>query len=344
MKKFLKYIAGYIIPYNAYMFLSRHKIMIKRILRLDKTNFAKNNKIGKYWAKFEQSVAKNPKEHWSQSEFAAKYINMWVANSNSTILSEGANQLLIQRLCGRRLKQGVSVGCGNGLKELRLLQLDIVEKFIFFELSGEHARIINDNIKNANLVDRVEIHISDAFKHDFNNIEVDLVHWNNSLHHMFDVQAAVKWSYNILSTGGIFYMDDYVGPNRFQYPENVINVVNEIRDSLPHKYLKNPHDNSLYYGRYINCDPNMFEIEGGDPSEAVDSERILESIKNIFPKAEITLTGGIIYAIALSGLWENFDEENDNDISVLNRLLDMDKKYAQDKNFKSLYAVSIAIK
>jgi len=347
MISILKRIAGYIIPYRAYLYLSKHKYALKQVFGLNKSQIAnidnRLQNVGIFWSDY--YISKRPKrESWWQSDLVKRHVNILVANVDSNILSDGLNSLLLKRLRGKRLKQGVSVGCGNGDKEIRLLQLNVVEKFILFELSEEMVRVVKDKAIRLNLADRIEIRLENAFLHDFTDVKIDFIHWNNSLHHMFDVPAAIKWSYDILESDGVFYMDDYVGPTRFQYSEKAIHIVNEIRDDLPHKYLKSQYHDGQYFGHYINCDPNIFETALGDPSEAVDSGRILKSLKDYFPEAEIILTGGIIYFVALGGLYENFDEKNEKDVSVLNTLLERDKNYAQSLDDMSPYAVALAIK
>ena len=263
---------------------------------------------------------RNKKIFWWDSDFVIRHVNTLVYDIDSPILSEGLNQLLINRLNGRVLKLGVSVGFGTGGKEMRLLELGVVEKFILFELSDEAIKIAYEKAKVLNLINRIEFVHGDAFAYSFENTEIELVHWNNSLHHMFDVRDAVKWSYDILSPGGVFYMDDYVGANRFQFPEYILKIVDEIRNGIPYKYLKHPFIDGYILGPYINH--GLDEIN--DPSEAVDSERILESVRIYFPKAKIILTGGIVYSIALAMFFDNFDEENEEDLAVLKQLLTID--------------------
>ncbi|MCL2749766.1 MAG: class I SAM-dependent methyltransferase [Coriobacteriia bacterium] len=299
--------------------------------------------IGGFWSDHYQRPEEAPTAWW-HNERVIRHINKSVDKVDSPIVSEGLNQLLIKRLSGRQLKLGVSVGCGLAQKEMRILQLGIVEKFILFELSEEAARIATKKAQELHLEDRIEFHIGDAFEYDFSNVCVDFVHWNNSLHHMFDVMAAIKWSYDLLEPNGVLYLDEYVGPSRFQYSDEVLQLVNDIRDDLPHKYLRISSESDAYYGRIPRLDLSFFEMEGEDPSEAVDSERILESIKEVFPHAEIIPTGGVVYFLALSGILNNFLEEDESSISILNRLLNLDRDYAQSNDGVTLYAVALAFK
>ena len=119
-----------------------------------------------------------------------------------------------------------------------------------------------------------------------------------------------------------------------------MDIVNDIRDSLPHRYLKNPNNIGDYIGEFAV--PALNEMIKSDPSEAADSENILNSVTKYFPNADITCTGGIVYCLALSGIYSNFNEENETDVNILHQLLEKDKTLCQDQGIDSLYAVALA--
>jgi len=342
----LKRIARYFIPHKIYLWLSNRKniIKLKRKRRMaNLTSAPQEDIVNQYWTNVFET-AKACRTQWWESELVRRHLNILTNNVDSPDLAEGLHRLLAKHLNGRRLKHGVSVGCGKGDKELQLLQLDIVEKFICFDLSEGAIKIAKESAKRLDLEDRIEFLVADAFTYNFENLTIDLVHWSGSLHHMIDVPFAVKWSHDILEQGGVFYMSyEYVGPNLFQFPIHVLNIANEILDELPHKYLKHPHADGQYMGRIVNVDPKVLHLQ--DPSEAADSEKILGSIKDFFPQAEIIPLGGIIWAVALTGLYHNFDESNAVDASALSHLLQIDKQYAQGENAcMSLHASALAIK
>jgi len=95
-------------------------------------------------------------------------------------------------------------------------------------------------------------------------------------------------------------MDDYVGPTRFQYPEKAIHIVNEIRDELPHKYLKSQYHDGQYFGHYINCDPNIFETALNDPSENEKDVSVLNTLLERDKNYAQSLDDMSLYAVALA--------------------------------------------
>ncbi|MDY7024461.1 MAG: methyltransferase domain-containing protein, partial [Cyanobacteriota bacterium] len=171
------------------------------------------------------------------------------------------------------------------------------------------------------LTEEVKFILADAFEQVQQPESFDFVHWNNSLHHMLNVESAVAWSYKILQPGGMFYMDDYVGPNRMQWSDKMIDIASQVRSILPEKYLKNPRNPSQLLPTKLQK-PDCERMIQTDPSEAADSERILECVLKYFPDAEITLTGGVIYHLALSDILHNFDESKDRYLLDLLMMID----------------------
>lgn len=238
-------------------------------------------------------------------------------------------------------KHGVSVGCGDGYKEFQILKKGLVKKFTLFELSDVRIENALRQAKMLGFEDRVEIIKGDYLNYEFTE-KIDFVHWNNSLHHMLDVEKAVKWSYQILEVGGVFYMDDFVGPTRFQWSDETLELATRIRKALPDIYLKSPYEPDQLLNRIVSR-PDPKKLKKDDPSEAADSSRILENVVKYFPNAEITLTGGSVYFLTLTDILHNIDESDVKDKAILDLLLIIDE-LATKSGYGSPYATAIGRK
>ena len=75
-----------------------------------------------------------------------------------------------------------------------------------------------------------------------------------------------------------------------------------------------------------------------DPTEAADSANILPAIRDYFPMASLTLTGGVIYHLALNDVIANFTEADD--LQLLQSLLVIDS--ALTSGNLTQYATAIA--
>lgn len=297
--------------------------------------------IGDYWSKQSQKPQLTQTKWW-QIPHIIRYINKRVSGEAVDGFSRGLTDMAI-KLAGNKasFKKGVSVGCGAGVKEMSLIKAGLVEQFDLFELSTERIKQGKDIAQKLSLADRVHFYCTDVFQTEISPSSYDFVHWNNALHHMPNVVEAVSWSYYVMQTGGMFYMDDYIGANRFQWSSQEVEIASKVRERLPKQYLLHSQSEDTYLPTKIFV-PNREALIAKDPSEAGDSERIIESVRLFFPEAIITFTGGIIYHLALSDVFHNFNFDNEGDVKLLSALLLLDE-IVSDLGFNH-YATALAIK
>lgn len=305
------------------------------------TDLAK--KIGAFWSKNNAT----PRTRWWHSPMIIRYVNTLVngepVDGISTGLMHSAKKLLGNNA---PLKKGISVGCGNGYKEIQLITNGLVDSFDFFELSDERISQGLNLAKNYGVSEKIQFFEGDAFLRVKNDEIYDLVHWNNSLHHMLDVHQAIAWSHRILKSGGLFYMDEFVGASHFQWPDKQLEMASNIRRSLKGtKYLLNPSNNSFFTRKYLPwriSRPDLNTMIQSDPSEAADSENIIPAVTKWFPSAEIIKTGGVVYSLALADIIYNFDESIEEDRQRLKSVLDLETEYIRQG--ESHYATCLAFK
>ncbi len=197
-----------------------------------------NKKVGDYWSKRQQQKA--PTWNWWTNRRAVSHINRLVCGETIPGASHGLYAKAAHRLGGRKLRCGISVGCGTAQKEMDLLAKGIVDKLVCYELSETRIATALSEAARRSLSDRIEIRSGDAFEAEKSPQSYDLVFWNNALHHMSDVTAAVEWSRSVLASDGMFLLDDYVGPNRIQFSDLTLELGTKVRQFLPAKYLAQP--------------------------------------------------------------------------------------------------------
>jgi len=301
--------------------------------------------VAKHWdhATQEKRVARTM---WWESRRIREHINRTVSGKTYPRFSQGLLEVAKAEAKGRSFAVGVSVGCGIATKEIAVLGSGLVDRFILFELSTERIKKATELAESKGLLDRVEFRSDDAFSAVASE-SVDFVHWNNSLHHMMDVDAAVSWSRDVLKDGGMFYMDDYVGPTRWQWSDESLELVKRVRAALPQRYLRNPYYPQKNLREFLPAAmprPSAAKLEKEDPSEAADSARIIESIQKYFPEAGIIKTGGLVYHLALRQILSNFDEDDEQDRALLDELLILDEQCIHNPRLDNHYAVALAIK
>lgn len=327
-----------------------------------------SNKIASdYWSRRYKNSSKQYSKAIPFWEFPLinRHINKKICGISSSKFGRGTVQLLENINKGKAYKNAVSVGCGAGQKEIELIELGVVEKFTLIDIAEYPLEKAKALAKTKNVYEKITFLLGDAFEMETQNEKYDLVYWNSSLHHMPDVKKAMKWSYNVLKKGGVFFMFEYIGPNRMQYSKEMVDNANFIRNNLPKRFFNYPgiHFNKYNYLKipivlskhiikkllrslnlkqpYISKEfkiPDVEKLILKDPSEAVDSENILPEIRNTFSNNKIIFLGGNIYSIALSGILHNFKQKKD--YSLLNVLLYIDDLLSEkgENLFATCYA------
>lgn len=302
-------------------------------------------RISEHWAQ-RTEAPKPTRINWWESKIVHQHINRLVSGADSATAGQGLIDRVKQISGGKPFECGVSVGCGIASKEFRLLQQGVVKRFVLFELSEARIARGKELAEQRGLGGRVEFRSDDAFSA-FDAGAFDFVHWDNSLHHMFDVMDAVRWSHHVLRPGGLFYMYDFVGPTRWQWTDKSLDLIERIRTLLPERMLTDPwypdrHDTPTLKTRIPRKTPER--IMRDDPSEAADSGRILEAVEKYFPQAEVKRIGGVIYHLGLSHIYHNIDESNEEDRAILRLLLLMDELCLEVPGIECHYATALAFK
>ena len=211
-----------------------------------------------------------------------------------------------ERLQGETLGKGISIGCGIGRTEMAMLQSGLVQEFDVFELSEVRIREGRELARKRGIEGRIRFNHADGMTASGHH---DLVFWGSALHHMLDVHQAVEWSNSILRPGGMFVMDDFIGPSRFQWTDFNLSIGLRLRRILPDRLLTDPKDPSKRLPvELTRIDPAALIAQ--DPTEAADSERILDAVRAWFPDAEVILTGGCIYHLPLNDVLANMTQED----------------------------------
>lgn len=296
------------------------------------------SKVGEFWsANYSDSLKKTDgRSNWWQSPQIIRHINKTICGEPLDGWNSGGIKLLKQILPENgTIERALSIGCGLGSKEMRFVEENLVKEFICFDLSEEAVIICKQQAEEKGLADRMLFLSEDFFESEYVDETFDMVFWDNSLHHMPDATAAIQKSYDVLKEGGIFFCNDFVGRNRFQWWDMEMIIANGVRSFFPDDLFV------LKDGRKLpRCitRPSLESMLKNDPSEAADSEAILPAIHYIFKEPLVIPTGGIIYHLALQFILENIPEDGE----LLTYLLQLDSEVVQMG--MTCYAFALAVK
>lgn len=287
-------------------------------------------KVSEAWDKTTCSTPARNK--WWHSGQIIKHMNWLICGEEL----EGWNVGAVKQLSKvkNKFSCAISIGCGEASKEMSFLEQGIVEKFICFELSEKRIEKAVRAAKEKGLENRIEVIYGNFFESEYAKRRYDLVFWDNSIHHMPDVYEAVQKSMEILEEDGIFFCNDYIGESRFQWSDEKLKVVNDVRKCLPREVFKT---SSKEYRQEVNR-PSIEAMMKMDPSEAADSENVLPAVRDVFANPYIKMTGGVMYLIGLDGIIENIPDYS----PLMNYMIEIDDLAI--KNGLSMYAFILARK
>lgn len=279
----------------------------------------KNFRAGRHWSgQSANQVSKRVR--WWQSPTIIAHINRNICGEPIARIGGGVCKLIEQRFPGQVFARAVSIGCGHGAKEIEYVKSGLVEEFHLYELSKLRVEEGRRLAAQAGVADRVAFYNEDGLNRRQPGA-FDMVYWSGSLHHMLDVDMAISWSREALRPGGLFVMDDFVGPDRMQWSDRMLKYASWVRRSLPARYMKSPHRSGESLPVRAKK-PNRVRLILKDPTECADSSRIIPCLRKWFPDAEIKLTGGAIYHLALNDVLHNIDEVDDK--ALLEKLMRID--------------------
>jgi len=298
---------------------------------------------GRHW---DQVLAQGPsglRLHWWEDPTTIRHINRLVSGQDLNDLHAGFHQRILDLLPeGQTTIRALSVGCGTGSKEMALIEAAAGRysfEFRCFDVAPAAIEAACQQARAKGLDGQISFTLADAFHCELDG-EWDLVYWNNALHHMLDTRRAIQWSRDRLKIGGLLAIDDYVGPNQFQWSDATIQRATELLQSLPARYLTDP-TNPPHTLRTAGGKPPLASVIATDPTEAADSKAIVPALKQAFPDhLDLIPTGGLAYLICLDGLFENF--QSPDELRSLQELLDQDAAWGRDR--ETAYAVAFARK
>jgi 2-polyprenyl-3-methyl-5-hydroxy-6-metoxy-1,4-benzoquinol methylase len=229
----------------------------------------------------------------------------------------------LKHRCNLRL---VSLGCGVGTHELRFARHhEVFSEVLGIDISEKLVAEANNNAQQEKLANlRYEVKDVGRLKLEPNSADVVLFH--ASLHHFSKIENLLgDLVFNLLSPDGLLVINDYVGPSRLQLTANQRHAVNEmLKSKIPEKY-------SVRLGtgwkkkRVVG--PGRIRMLISDPSEAVESEMIMPTIRHFYDVVEQKALGGNILSPLLKDIAHHFMNGEEEALRVLQLLFEEEDRY-----------------
>ena len=250
--------------------------------------------------------------YWMAHPLVRARVNA-LASGDPAIDSYGRLKALLQER-GNALPVGraVSLGCGFGALERGLATGGIIRGVDAYDISPAaiaEAQRLADEAGLAGL----RYHVADLETMDFPPGQVDVVFAHSSVHHVERLEQLFATVAAMLKPGGIFHLNEFVGPTRFQWTDAQMDLVNRFLESLPPRLRQMPSGQP----RPLQTRPTIAAMIAADPSESVRSADIIPLIGQYFDILEIRPLGGALLHLGLAEIAQNFGVDSVEDTAVL---------------------------
>jgi SAM-dependent methyltransferase len=216
----------------------------------------------------------------------------------------------------------LSLGCGHGFLERALVAMGIADRVDGIDLSAGAIEEARRLAADAGIDRHIEYRVADLESADFPRGAFDMVFAHHSMHHIEDLDGLCVAVRRALRPGGIFHLNEFVGPDRFQWTDDQLYHLNAFCEALPERYRR------LASGQVRPPveRPTIPQMIAADPSEAIRSSAIIETVRRHFRVMELRELGGALLHVGLTGIIHNFDPAVAEDNSHLNNFFDLEDR------------------
>lgn len=239
---------------------------------------------------------------------------------------------------GRKLPLGraLTLGCGRGNIERGLAKFCVAEIHDAMDISEQAIARARELAAEAGL-GHINYSIVDINEVKLHPHSYDLVIGQHSFHHFASLEHVCSEVSTALKEDGILYLNEFIGPTRFQWSDRQLEVVNAILATLPKKYRLT----EKHFKGFISR-PTIQDMIQRDPSEAVRSAEIVSVVQSYFDIIERRDYGGTILHLLLSGIARNFTSINKLDQEFLDIVFRLEDALIACGDLTSDFAVIIA--
>jgi len=277
-------------------------------------------------------------QHWLQHPLVQERINIKISGTPHVNRFE----YLLNRYLKDRLPVERALTLGSGLGELErgLCQYGFARAHEGVDLSDDAVRIASEKACAAGF-DHLRYRVADLNEIKLERRAYHVAFGISSVHHIQNLEHLFRQVQQALTPGGYFFLDEFIGPSRFQWSEAQLRTMNDELQRLPKELRRRISDRRKFKDRVIR--ETVGEVIASDPSEAVRSSEIVPLMSQYFDVIEIKGYGGAILHQMLYDIAGNFCEANSGSLDHLRRLFEVEDELTAAGAVSHDFAVIIAV-
>ncbi len=260
---------------------------------------------------------------WMENVAVRGYINTWIMGRSDGWPFKWFTEFL-QTRGTPRFERALSIGCGTGPLERDLINRDLCGVVDAFDGSLASVEIARREAVRAGHGDRIHYFIADFNRPALPRRQYDAVFFHQSLHHVSKLEKLLAAVSRSLKPGGLLYLDEYIGPSRFDWNDDLIAVHRKMFSSMVPREARRVESLSL-------------PIQADDPSEAIRSSEIMPKVECGFDVVAIRPYGGSLLSVLYP--WIDWTAAPDR---LLQQLFDSERSLLESGTLPHYHALVVA--
>jgi SAM-dependent methyltransferase len=232
----------------------------------------------------------------------------------------------------------LTLGCGDGAVERHGLLLGIARAFEAVDASAGAVELAERLARESHVDNRVRYVVADLNRHVFPSRTYDAAFAPMSAHHIADLEHLFAQVRQGLRPGSLFILNEYVGPDQFQWTGRQMALADELLLRLPERYRRSVLSGGIK-GR-VNRQTRA-QMNAVDPTEAIRSSEIVPVLHRYFDVIQRIDYGGTLLNLVLEELTGNFKDEPE-DVALLEMLFDAERAALARGDIQSDFTVLVA--
>ncbi|MFQ5777436.1 MAG: class I SAM-dependent methyltransferase, partial [Terriglobia bacterium] len=242
-------------------------------------------------------------------------------------------------------QRGLSLGCGTGQLERRAVEMNLCRRLDACDLSPHAIAQAQAGVQAARLSPRLRFFVADLNRLELPPATYDLILCPMSLHHVRALEQLFAQARRALRPQGLLALNEFVGPDQFQWTEQQLHHANQLLRLLPRRYRRNRDPRRWRrllapYRRRVRRRPR-WRMTMDDPSESVRSSEVVPLLEREFEIMERRDYGGTLLQPVLDRIAGNF-QDTANDRRVLQELCAAEQRLIRQGILASDFTVIVA--
>jgi SAM-dependent methyltransferase len=239
--------------------------------------------------------------HWGSIRFISKRVNRLITGDEEKSFGDHIVDAYFRARAPTA--NALTLGCGIGYREIHMAKSGCFKRIDAYDLSEDALAEARLRAARDGVSDVINFEKRNLNDYALQTAHYDFVLVEQSLHHFSPLGPLLDKIKLALKPDGYFIVNEFVGPDKFQWTDRQIEVINALLTLMPPKYRVRSHDKKHKKRIYR---PGLLRMKLYDPSEAVESSGIVPGIKSRFQIVEERNYGGTILQLLFQDIAKNF--------------------------------------